>query len=70
MKSRIFMINKLREKTGIGIGLANKCLMLADDEIDLAVKIAEYYGIAVNKSYPVGRVIREYWTMKTKEECW
>lgn len=70
MESRISMINKLREKTGIGAGLANKCLMLADYEMDLAIRIAEYYGIAVNKGYPVGRVIREYWTIKTKEEYW
>ena len=70
MESRITMINKLRKTTGIGAGLAHKCLLLADYEMELAIRIAEYYGIAVNKSYPVGRVIRDYWTMKSKEECW
>jgi hypothetical protein len=38
--------------------------------MDLAVEIAEYYGIAVNKSYPVGRVIRNYWMNKAREEYW
>lgn len=70
MESRISKINELRQKTGIGAGLANKCLLLADNEMDLAIRIAEYYGIAVGKNYPVGRVIREYWEAKTKEECW
>ena len=39
-------------------------------EMDLAMKIVEYYGIAVHKSYPVGRVIRDYWMAKAREEYW
>ena len=70
MESRITMINELRKRTGIGTGLAMKCLSMADYEMDLAVKIAEYYSIAVHKNYPAGRVIREYWEGKAREEYW
>ena len=70
MESRITMINELRERTGIGASLAMKCLSMADYEMDLAVRIAEYYSIAVHKSYPVGRVIRDYWESKAMEEYW
>lgn len=70
MKSRITMINELREHTGIGASLAMKCLSMADYEMDLAIKIAEYYSIAVHKNYPVGRVIREYWESRAREEYW
>ena len=70
MESRITMVNELRKRTGIGAGLAMKCLSMADYEMDLAMKIVEYYGIAVHKSYPVGRVIRDYWMAKAREEYW
>jgi hypothetical protein len=38
--------------------------------MELAMMLVEYYGIAVNKSYPVGRVIHDYWMAKAREEYW
>lgn len=70
MESRISKVNELRCKTGVGLNLARKCLVLADYEMELAMMLVEYYGIAVNKSYPVGRVIRDYWMAKAREEYW
>ena len=72
MESRISKVNELRKRTGIGISMsaAMKFLAMADYEMDLAVEIAEYYGIAVNKNYPIGRVIRNYWMNKAREEYW
>ena len=70
MESRISMIHDLHKKTGMGLYQCKHYLQLANYEMDLAVEIAEYYGIAVNKSYPVGRVIRNYWMNKAREEYW
>ena len=70
MESRIFKVNELRRETGVSVSLACKCLALADYEMELAMRLVEYYSIAVNKSYPVGRVIRDYWMAKAKEEYW
>ena len=70
MESRTSKVKELRERTGISMGTAMRFLAMADYEMDLAVEIAEYYGIAVNKSYPVGRVIRNYWMNKAREEYW
>ena len=41
-----------------------------DNKPSYGLEIAEYYGIAVNKSYPVGRIIRDYWMAKAREEYW
>lgn len=70
MESRTSKVNELRKRTGISMSAAMRFLAMADYEMDLAVEIAEYYGIAVNKSYPVGRVIRNYWMNKAREEYW
>ena len=70
MESRTSKVNELCKRTGIGMSAAMKFLAMADYEMDLAVEIAEYYGIAVNKSYPIGRVIRNYWMNKAREEYW
>lgn len=70
MESRVPTINELRKRTGIDFNLAVKCLTMADYDMDLAVKIAEYYSLVVYKSYPVGRVIRDYWMAKAREEYW
>ena len=70
MESRVSKVNELRRKTGVSVSLACKCLALADYEMELAMMLVEYYGIAVNKSYPVGRVIRDYWMAKAREEYW
>ncbi len=66
----IAKIKEFREKTGLGLSDAKRCLDLADYDMELANRIAEYYNLAVYKAYPVGRVIREYWEAKTKEWCW
>jgi translation elongation factor EF-Ts len=70
MESRVSKVNELRHKTGVSVSLACKCLALADYEMELAMMLVEYYSIAVNKSYPVGRVIRDYWMSKAREEYW
>lgn len=70
MESRISKIKELRHKTGINVNLTCKCLALADYEMELAIMLVEYYSITVNKSYPVGRVIRDYWMAKAREEYW
>ena len=67
MELRITIINELRKCTGIGFNLAVKCLTMADYDMDLAIKIAEYYTLVVHKNYPVGKVIREYWESKARE---
>lgn len=66
----IAKIKELRAKAGLGLAEAKRYLDMADYDMDLAMKIAEYYGLAVYKSYPVGRIIREFWEAKTKEWCW
>lgn len=70
MESRVSKVNELRHKTGVSVSVAYKCLVLADYEMELAMMLVEYYGIAVNKNYPVGRVIRDYWMAKAREEYW
>ena len=66
----IAKIKELRQKTGIGLAEAKRFLDMADYNIELAEKIAEYYGLAMYKTYPVGRIIREFWEAKTREWCW
>lgn len=66
----IAKIKELRQKTGIGLAEAKRFLDMADYNMVLAERIAEYYSLAVYKTYPVGRVIREFWEAKVKEWCW
>ena len=67
--NKIEIIRQFSQETGVGLMNAKQFLEYADYDVILAQKIAEYFGIAVNKHYTVGKVIREYWLQKEKQNA-
>lgn len=70
MESRIIKVKELSKRANVSSYIALGYLKLADYEMDLAIQIAEYYNSTIDKNYPVGYIIRNYWEAKTKEWCW
>jgi translation elongation factor EF-Ts len=55
------MVRSLASSTGCSLMTCKEALNLADFEVPLARRILEYRNLAVSKSFPIGRIIREYW---------
>ena len=67
--NKIEIIKRFHQETGVGLKNAKQFLEYADYDVVLARKIAEYHCIAVNKHFTVGKVIRDYWLQKEKQNA-
>ena len=62
--NKIEAIKQFNNETGIGLKMSKQFLEYADYDTILARQIAEYYCLAVNKHFTVGKIIRDYWIQK------
>ena len=67
--NKIEIIKQFHQETGVGLRNAKQFLEYADYDVVLARKIAEYHCIAVNKHFTIGKVIRDYWLQKEKQNA-
>ena len=68
-ETKIIRVKDFQKKYGISLAQAKKYLELADYQEELAHEIAKYYSLSVKQSYPVGKVIRDYWLNKEYCRC-
>lgn len=62
--NKIEIIKQFNQETGVGLHNSKQFLEYANYDTILARKIAEYHGLAVNKHFTVGKIIRDYWIQK------
>lgn len=67
--NKIELIKQFNSETGVGLHNSKLFLEYADYDFVLARKIAEYHCIAVNKHFTVGKIIRDYWIQKEKQNA-
>ena len=67
--NKIEIIKQFNQKTGVGLHNSKQFLEYADYDIVLARQIAEYHGLAVKKTYTIGKIIRDYWIQKENIKC-
>lgn len=67
--NKIEIIKQFNQETGVGLHNSKQFLEYADYDTVLARKIAEYHCIAVNKHFTVGKIIRDYWLQKEKQNA-
>lgn len=63
-ETKFIKVKDFQKKYSVSLAQAKKYLELANYQEELAYEIAKYYSLSVKQSYPVGKVIRDYWLNK------